>query len=234
MNLDSFDLLEDFNCPITGEPFEDPVIADDGHTYEKSAILKWFQMGNLKSPLTNAQLRNSHLIPNHRLKSCMASYKEKIAEMKRGRSSNIDLEGRRLLYEITLNYSPPTDEMLVESGCFFSDLVAILLILLLCFVLAPYVICYAALMCACGKRLREQGLLKKFQWTVSLGSILGLVAFCVYIEAFIDFPFNMNSLNLLDKYVVFSMAIFINSMCLIFVIFILSSTARCFRKLHGE
>ena len=41
------DLLDDgiaaFVCPITNGLFEDPVVADDGRTYSRQAILDWFQ-----------------------------------------------------------------------------------------------------------------------------------------------------------------------------------------------
>ena len=33
-------------CPITLSPFIDPVIASDGHTYERCAIEAWFQAGH--------------------------------------------------------------------------------------------------------------------------------------------------------------------------------------------
>eukprot|EP00193_Tetraselmis_chui_P006265 CAMPEP_0177759868 /NCGR_PEP_ID=MMETSP0491_2-20121128/4959_1 /TAXON_ID=63592 /ORGANISM="Tetraselmis chuii, Strain PLY429" /LENGTH=50 /DNA_ID=CAMNT_0019275721 /DNA_START=133 /DNA_END=282 /DNA_ORIENTATION=- len=35
------DLPASFFCPIVGEVFTDPVIAPDGNTYERSAILEW-------------------------------------------------------------------------------------------------------------------------------------------------------------------------------------------------
>tara|TARA_B100000427_G_C15504260_1_gene593246 strand:+ start:103 stop:684 length:582 start_codon:yes stop_codon:yes gene_type:complete len=53
-------------CPITFEIFYDPVIAEDGHTYEKWAILKWFEENNT-SPKTN-QIIGKCLIPNIALK----------------------------------------------------------------------------------------------------------------------------------------------------------------------
>ena len=33
------------NCPITLAPFVDPVVASDGHTYERNAIEAWFNAG---------------------------------------------------------------------------------------------------------------------------------------------------------------------------------------------
>jgi len=53
----------DLHCPITQELFQDPVVAvGDGQTYERSAILTWFnaQMrnhhGSIRSPVTNAYM----------------------------------------------------------------------------------------------------------------------------------------------------------------------------------
>ena len=42
-------------CPITGEIFEDPVIASDGYTYERSAILDWVSVYH-SSPKTAAPM----------------------------------------------------------------------------------------------------------------------------------------------------------------------------------
>lgn len=47
-------------CPISMHLMEDPVIAADGHTYERSFILKSFEVKN-ESPLTNAPLQT--LVP---------------------------------------------------------------------------------------------------------------------------------------------------------------------------
>ena len=49
-------LPEDFYCPITMEVMEDPVIAADGHTYDRLAIQQSFASGNTKSPMTNQVL----------------------------------------------------------------------------------------------------------------------------------------------------------------------------------
>ena len=38
--MDSVDILKSLTCPITLEIFNEPVILSDGHTYEKSAIIK--------------------------------------------------------------------------------------------------------------------------------------------------------------------------------------------------
>ena len=51
-------------CPITDEIMQDPVMAADGHTYERRAITEWFTR-NDTSPITNAVLDHTNLTPNH-------------------------------------------------------------------------------------------------------------------------------------------------------------------------
>ena len=53
----------------------DPVIAQDGYTYERSAIASWLQQGSGLSPMTNAALRDATVIPNFNLKSQISSWK---------------------------------------------------------------------------------------------------------------------------------------------------------------
>lgn len=49
-------------CPITLEPFSDPVVAWDGHTYERSAIEKWLAERRT-SPMLGVPMPAT-LIPN--------------------------------------------------------------------------------------------------------------------------------------------------------------------------
>ncbi|KAL3944083.1 MAG: hypothetical protein SGBAC_001814 [Bacillariaceae sp.] len=56
------------DCPITGEPMLDPVVASDGHTYERAAIYRWFQTSD-KSPMTGAVLSHKELVSNYMLLS---------------------------------------------------------------------------------------------------------------------------------------------------------------------
>lgn len=53
----------------------DPVIALDGHTYEKSAIEDWI-FRKQTSPMTNAPLQSRLLIPNHAMRSAIAVFSE--------------------------------------------------------------------------------------------------------------------------------------------------------------
>ena len=58
-------------CPITQEIMIEPVIAFDGHTYEKNAIQQWFQSNN-KSPISGQKLPNRVLIANHTIRKTIA------------------------------------------------------------------------------------------------------------------------------------------------------------------
>lgn len=62
-------------CPITHELMEEPVIAEDGHTYEKAAIVEWFRNRN-SSPMTNERLKSTQVIPNVLVHAIISDFKE--------------------------------------------------------------------------------------------------------------------------------------------------------------
>ena len=55
-------------CPITQEPYEDPVMCADGHTYSREAITGWFAYGRCTSPMTGLRLDSLVLVPNHAMR----------------------------------------------------------------------------------------------------------------------------------------------------------------------
>lgn len=59
-----------FLCPITHQPFRQPVLTADGHTYEKDAIETWLR-DNYTSPVTGLPLKTHNLVPNVRLLEIM-------------------------------------------------------------------------------------------------------------------------------------------------------------------
>ena len=61
-------LKQDLRCPITLEVMRDPVIAGDGHSYEREAIERWLR-NHHTSPLTGRVMPSSALLPNHRLRT---------------------------------------------------------------------------------------------------------------------------------------------------------------------
>jgi hypothetical protein len=52
-------------------PFEDPVVAADGFTYERADITKWLGSSNI-SPMTGQTLQHNTLLPNTLIKKLVA------------------------------------------------------------------------------------------------------------------------------------------------------------------
>ncbi|CAF4900544.1 unnamed protein product [Rotaria sp. Silwood1] len=57
-------------CPITLALFRDPVLAQDGHTYERQAILEWIENKGT-SPITGQKLSPEHLHLNRAIKKAV-------------------------------------------------------------------------------------------------------------------------------------------------------------------
>ena len=67
-------------CPISGEPMRHPVVAADGHTYDRISIKKWLKRSNI-SPLTGTELKNKDLVPNYLLISTFGNKKSRNEEV---------------------------------------------------------------------------------------------------------------------------------------------------------
>lgn len=61
-----------FVCPISFDYFKEPVVANDGYTYEKSEIKMWLKKNNI-SPITGNKI-NSVLVPNNVIKTLVTHY----------------------------------------------------------------------------------------------------------------------------------------------------------------
>ena len=73
MSIIEYDSLpQEFCCPITYDIMNDPVICEDGYTYERSAILL---IQDLLSPMTREPININKLIPNRALKDSIEKYK---------------------------------------------------------------------------------------------------------------------------------------------------------------
>ncbi|CAF1074585.1 unnamed protein product [Adineta ricciae] len=71
----------DLVCPITGQLFGDPVIATDGHTYEKFAIKRWLR-SSTTSPTTREPLDKNQLIPNFVVKKMCDEFRAECQRQK--------------------------------------------------------------------------------------------------------------------------------------------------------
>jgi len=60
-------LRDDLRCPISLEVMRDPVMAADGHSYERASIERWLA-AHRTSPMTGRVLPHTELVPNHRLR----------------------------------------------------------------------------------------------------------------------------------------------------------------------
>lgn len=65
--------ISSFLCPISQDVMKYPVMASDGHSYDREHIVEWFKTSN-KSPITNLVLPNKTLIPNHALRNAIQEY----------------------------------------------------------------------------------------------------------------------------------------------------------------
>lgn len=75
MAAESSDMPPSFRCSITGEAMRDPVIAADGHSYEREAIKLWLRE-HYTSPLTGLKLVHRKLVPNWELKKSIDEWLE--------------------------------------------------------------------------------------------------------------------------------------------------------------
>ena len=65
--------LAELICPITQSVMSDPVVIQTGHTFERSAILTWFERSST-NPLTGATLADTQLIPNITVRGLCENY----------------------------------------------------------------------------------------------------------------------------------------------------------------
>ena len=63
----SLNIPPEFLCPISKKLMRDPVIASDGHTYERANIEAYLKQNN-KSPVTGEPMQHSYVVPNISLK----------------------------------------------------------------------------------------------------------------------------------------------------------------------
>ena len=69
---DTSPLFSCLACPITCERMTDPVVLNDGHTYERAAIVAWMARSD-RSPLTNTILEPAFMVPNYALRAILAT-----------------------------------------------------------------------------------------------------------------------------------------------------------------
>ena len=94
---------EQFICPITLEIMKNPVICEDGNTYEKEAISA---LKNPISPLTNQHINLKNLIPNRVIKELIEEFLQnqnkqpKSQNKQHTQSNNFDEDEDEELYKM--------------------------------------------------------------------------------------------------------------------------------------
>jgi serine/threonine protein kinase len=68
--------MDSCRCPLTDEVFEDPVVGDDGHTYERKAITNWLTK-NPTSPITRQPMNINSLKTNYIVKKMIEELKSR-------------------------------------------------------------------------------------------------------------------------------------------------------------
>ena len=58
---------------ILFQVMSDPVVAADGHSYDRICIEQWFRHNN-RSPMNNTVLKSKKLLPNYTLKKCILEW----------------------------------------------------------------------------------------------------------------------------------------------------------------
>ena len=72
----NIDIDSNFLCPISMEIMTEPVLAADGHTYDKKSIEQWFKTKS-KSPITNLEI-DTLLTPNILLYNLISEHLKKM------------------------------------------------------------------------------------------------------------------------------------------------------------
>jgi hypothetical protein len=89
---------DEFICPITLEIMSDPVLCNDGYTYEKNAIL---QIRGSHSPMTRELIDKTKLIPNRALKNTILRYIEEKQKAELEKIEKVKLEAEKKAQETT-------------------------------------------------------------------------------------------------------------------------------------
>jgi len=80
---DDIEIPKEFTCPITNLLMMDPVIAADNHTYEREALVKWYEE-NDTSPKTGIEVPHTDFTPNTVLLMNIEEWKRKTGYMATG------------------------------------------------------------------------------------------------------------------------------------------------------
>ncbi len=90
------DIPEPLICPITLKLMLDPVLASDGHTYERAALQAWLDKGHDTSPVTGADIAAA-VTPNHTIKQMIQAFLQETPSAKSSQFNLADPEFQAML-----------------------------------------------------------------------------------------------------------------------------------------
>eukprot|EP00752_Nemacystus_decipiens_P005260 g4772.t2 len=68
------DVPQEYLCPLTLEVMIDPVVCEDGHSYERGGIEAWLRNHDT-SPMSNTHLNSKMVVPNHALRNSIEAFR---------------------------------------------------------------------------------------------------------------------------------------------------------------
>ena len=115
--MDNSNIPTEFICPITLNIMDEPVICEDGYTYEREAILR---LPNSISPMTRQFINKNNLIPNRGLKDAIDRFKSSniiIGQNQPTNTPNTNYSNPQLTYsQLTYSHQPISMEYNIRSG----------------------------------------------------------------------------------------------------------------------
>jgi hypothetical protein len=78
----------EFICPISMDIMKDPVICEDGYSYEKNNIINWLKRSGT-SPMTREKMSLERILPNDSVKSAIDKWNKERNKKRPKNNSNI-------------------------------------------------------------------------------------------------------------------------------------------------
>jgi hypothetical protein len=104
----SIAIIESIVCPISGMPMKEPVTGSDGHTYERSQIVKWLVEKKAISPMTKEPMTVENLKVNPNIRYlCDKYHAGDFGVIERQKSKVLEFSEFKLMSKLQIN---ETDE----------------------------------------------------------------------------------------------------------------------------
>lgn len=81
--MEDYENPPEFICPITHEIMTDPVVASDGNSYQRSALVEWIETRRKTSPVTNVDLEPFTFVENRNLLKSIEEWENRKLHIKK-------------------------------------------------------------------------------------------------------------------------------------------------------